>query len=148
MLFLSKFNASVDKKCRVSVPASFRSVVAEDSFAGVVIFPSTDGKHIVGCSMKRMEEISTASEQQVGIFSTQADSIQQQLFAQARPLAFDVNGRILLPLDIVQRFRLDDSLIFVGLGKFFHIWNENQYEKYTRQQKKTALPTIKIQSER
>ena len=39
-LFLSRFDNKVDRKGRVSVPASFRADLTSDAFAGVVAFPS------------------------------------------------------------------------------------------------------------
>ena len=40
--FLSNFTHRFDAKGRISIPASFRQVLAKDGFAGVYAYPSLD----------------------------------------------------------------------------------------------------------
>src|ERR1700758_4504716 len=57
-LFLSTFVNKVDRKGRVSVPATFRAAVADQSFPGIVVFPSFRHDALDGSGIKRMEEMS------------------------------------------------------------------------------------------
>src|SRR6516162_9477638 len=41
-LFMSTYVNKVDRKGRVSVPATFRTAIADQSFDGIVAFPSLD----------------------------------------------------------------------------------------------------------
>ena len=38
--FLSRYSYKIDRKGRVSVPATFRATLAEQTFQGIVAFPS------------------------------------------------------------------------------------------------------------
>ena len=49
------------------------------------------------------------------------------LFAAAQPLAFDPEGRIVLPENLVEYAHITDSAAFVGLGKSFQIWEPNRF---------------------
>lgn len=57
-IFLSKYINKINKKGRVSIPASYRSVFANENFNGVIIYPSFKNKCIEICSMPRLEELS------------------------------------------------------------------------------------------
>ena len=61
-LFLSRFDNKVDRKGRVSVPASFRADLTSDAFAGVVAFPSPGNPGAIdGCDIGRMKQLATGS---------------------------------------------------------------------------------------
>lgn len=94
-LFLSTFMNKVDRKGRVSVPATFRAALASQSYAGIVAFPSFKLEAIEGMGADRMEEMSArldALEQ----FSEDYDNL-ASIFADAQQLPFDGEGRIVLP---------------------------------------------------
>ena len=48
----------MDSKCRVSVPSAFRNSLKNQSFKGVVAFPSYNDNSIDACGIERMEKIS------------------------------------------------------------------------------------------
>src|ERR1700751_4294838 len=58
-LFLSTYMNKVDRKGRVSVPATFRAAVADQSFPGIVVFPSFKYDALDASGIKRMEEMSS-----------------------------------------------------------------------------------------
>src|ERR1700739_890836 len=102
-LFLSTFVNKVDRKGRVSVPATFRAAVADQSFPGIVIFPSfryealdAGGTRRVGERLKRPEEFSEEHENLA------------MLFAASKPLPFDTEGRIVLPENLAQYAHITD----------------------------------------
>ena len=88
-LFLSSYENRLDTKGRVSVPASFRASLCNETFAGVVLFRSFTNNCIEGFSMSRMEQMATATDN-MGVFDSELDNLSAMLFADARPLAFDV----------------------------------------------------------
>ena len=57
-LFLSTFTNKVDKKGRVSVPATFRAALSELSFPGIVAYRSFTALCIEGCGMDFMQRLS------------------------------------------------------------------------------------------
>jgi MraZ protein len=54
------------------------------------------------------------------------DELTAMLFADARQLPFDVTGRIVLPRDLIEHAgiggEVDTSVLFVGRGQSFQIW--------------------------
>ncbi len=62
-LFLSTFVNKIDKKGRISVPASFRQALAQQSFQGVVVFRSYKFPAIEGMGIERMERLSSSVDE-------------------------------------------------------------------------------------
>ena len=125
-LFLSSYENRLDTKGRISVPASFRASVANEKFPGVVLYRSFTHNCIEGLSMSRMEQLASATDK-MGVFDSDLDDLSAMLFADARPLAFDVTGRIVIPADLLKHAGITDSAIFVGRGNSFQIWNPSAF---------------------
>ena len=145
-LFLSCYENRLDTKGRISVPAAFRSSLNNENFAGVVLYRSFTNNCIEGLSMSRMEKIANATDK-MGIFDGDLDNISALVFADARPLAFDVTGRIIIPSDLLKHANISDKALFVGRGNSFQIWNPSDFEKIQQNsmnQLRKIRPSIKI----
>ena len=59
-MFLSTFENKLDKKGRVSVPASFRSYLSNLGYNGVICYPSFNNNCIEAWPQDRIEKISNA----------------------------------------------------------------------------------------
>src|SRR5882724_10710553 len=94
-LFLSTFVNKVDRKGRVSVPASFRAALAGQSFAGIVVYRSFKNSALEGSGIDRLEEMSARLDE-LYEFSDERESL-ASIFADSQQLAFDNEGRIILP---------------------------------------------------
>ena len=127
-LFLSCYENRLDTKGRISVPAAFRSSLNSENFAGVVLYRSFTHNCIEGLSMSRMEKIASATDQ-MGIFDGKLDDLSAMVFADARPLTFDVTGRIVIPNDLLKHANIKETALFVGRGNRFQIWNPADFEK-------------------
>jgi len=113
-LFLSTFVNKVDRKGRVSVPATFRAALAGQTFNGIVAFRSFKLPTIEGSGIDRIEEMSARLD---GLeqFSEEYDNL-ASIFADAQQLPFDGEGRIVLPENLVEHAGLGEAAAFVGLG--------------------------------
>lgn len=125
-LFLSSYENRLDAKGRISVPASFRASLNNEKFAGVVLYRSFTNKCIEGLSMSRMETLAAATDK-MGVFDNTLDDLSACVFADARPLQFDVTGRIVIPDDLLKHAGITDTALFVGRGNSFQIWNPNAF---------------------
>ena len=145
-LFLSSYENRLDTKGRVSVPAAFRSSLNNENFSGVVLYRSFKHNCIEGLSMSRMEKMANATDK-MGVFDDELDDLSAMLFADARPLQFDVTGRIVVPEDLLKHANIKDRALFVGRGNSFQIWNPTDFAK-TQQKSmtklRTAHPNLKI----
>ena len=59
-MFLSTYENKLDKKGRVSVPASFRSYLSNLGYNGVICYPSFNNNCIEAWPQDRIEKISNA----------------------------------------------------------------------------------------
>lgn len=145
-LFLSSYENRLDTKGRISVPASFRASLSSEQFAGVVLYRSFTNNCIEGLSMSRMEQLATATDK-MGVFDGTLDDLSAMLFADARPLQFDVTGRIMIPADLLAHAGITDRAIFVGRGNSFQIWNPDAFRRMQNDaltRLRTARPDFKI----
>ncbi len=145
-LFLSSYENRLDTKGRISVPAQFRASVNNEKFAGVVLYRSFTNNCIEGLSMSRMEQIASATDK-MGIFDSDLDDLSAMLFADARQLAFDVTGRIVIPNDLLKHANITDKAIFVGRGNSFQIWNPDAFrivQEKSLQKLRTSRPHLQI----
>lgn len=76
--------------------------------------------------MSRMEQLASATDK-MGVFDSDLDDLSAMLFADARPLAFDVTGRIIIPADLLAHAGITDRAVFVGRGNGFQIWNPDAF---------------------
>ena len=121
-LFLSSYENRVDAKGRVSVPAKFRAVVANDEFQGVVLYCSPTHNCIEGVSMSYMEKLAASGD------------ICGDLFANAQQMAFDVTGRIIITPELIKYAGIKNCALFVGRGNSFQIWNPDNFRKTCKSQ--------------
>ena len=128
-LFLSTYVNKVDRKGRVSVPATFRASLANQRFAGIVVFPSFIHAALEGGGIDRIEEMATRLDS-LPQFSEEYDNL-SLIFASAQQLPFDTEGRIVLPADLAAHAGIADSAAFVGLGRSFQVWEPDRLAEHT-----------------
>ena len=134
-MFLSTTSNGVDAKGRVSVPADFRAVVRGGMFDGIIVWPSFDGPYLEGGGQALMERYQALIEE-MDPYDDARIAFERAIFGAAKPLAFDSNGRVTLPKELIDHAGLDARATFVGLGSRFEIWAPEAYEahKATAQQ--------------
>lgn len=130
-LFLSKYVNKVDRKGRVSVPATFRAALPNqgpDNFQGIVAFPSPKYSALEGYGIDRIEEI-VGRIDALPLFSEEREYFETML-AESHRLPFDTEGRIILPGELIEHAKITDSVAFVGLGRSFQIWAPPAYDAH------------------
>jgi MraZ protein len=145
-LFLSKFLNKVDKKGRVSVPASFRAALNDTGFAGIIAFPSYKAPVIEACGMDRMELIAKSLDR-LDLFSDEQDDLAATVLADAQQLAFDPEGRIQLPEDLASHAGIADQAMFVGKGATFQIWAPDTFkvqQAHALERARRQRPTLSL----
>jgi MraZ protein len=125
-LFLSTFVNKVDRKGRVSVPATFRSTLASNRYPNLLIaFPSIRLPAIECTGSDRMEVMQERIES-LEQFSDEHENL-TQLFADAHQLTIDGEGRIILPEALKEHANISAEVAFVGLGVNFQLWAPGAY---------------------
>ena len=136
-MFLSSYENRLDKKGRVSVPSSFRSFLNSMKFNGFVTYPSFTNSSLEACSKDRIEKISNAIDT-LNPFEEKRDYFATSILSVSTNLQFDSEGRISLPSKLLNHAKIKNSMIFVGQGKTFQIWEPAIFEKFRASARKKA----------
>ena len=127
-MFLSTYVNKVDRKGRVSVPATFRTTLSAQRFPGIVVFPSYKYPALEANSLEWMEELASRLDT-LDKFSDEHENL-EMLFAASRELPFDTEGRIGLPPDLAEHAAITDSVAFVGVGRSFQLWEPARFAEH------------------
>lgn len=129
--FLGTHRGKLDKKGRISVPAGFRSVLADLGEQDLVFVPSF--RHpCIDCWPARVFDEQTASHDSLDIFSDAADDLGSAIFGQAAQLRPDAEGRVSLDEQHVEAAGLTEAVIFIGLRRRFQIWDAERGAAHLR----------------
>lgn len=137
-LFLSTFEKQIDKKGRVSVPPTFRAVLAAESFSGMIAYPSFVHPCIEACGMGRLEKLYERIES-LDPFSEERDAFATTILGGAVQLAFDSEGRVVIPEALLTKAEITSVGIFVGKGATFELWNPNLFAAHETKTREIAL---------
>ena len=136
-MFLSTYENKLDKKGRVSVPASYRSYLSNLGYNGIVCFPSFNNQCIEAWPQDRIEKISNAIDA-LNPFEEKKDYFATSILAESINLQFDGEGRILLTNKLIKHAKIKNNMLFVGQGKTFQIWDPTVFEKFKANAKRKS----------
>lgn len=127
-LFLDTIANKVDAKGRVSLPADYRAIVKELS-TEIVCYRSLTSPCIEGCTEDLLEKLATDIENSTDFFSETQDDLTNLIFGDAKRFTFDSTGRIMLTEKLIKHAEITDTAVFVGKGRKFQIWSEENWAK-------------------
>ena len=128
-MFLSSFENKIDKKGRVSVPASFRSYLNSLGYNGFIGYPSFNNPALEGCSQDRIEKLSNTIDS-LNPFEEKRDYFATSVLSESENLQFDPEGRVSITQKLLDHAKIKNRILFVGLGKTFQIWEPKNFEKF------------------
>ena len=137
-MFLSTFENKIDKKGRVSVPASFRSHLNSLGYNGFITYPSFNYSALEGCSQDRIEKLSETIDS-LNPFEEKRDYFATSVLSESENLQFDTEGRISLSEKLLNHAKIKTNVLFVGLGKTFQIWEPKNFMKFKAFARKKAF---------
>ena len=136
-MFLSSYENKLDKKGRVSVPASYRSYLSNLGYNGVICYPSFNHQSIEAWPQDRIEKISNTIDS-LNPFEEKRDYFATSILSESINLQFDSEGRISLTTKLLKHAKIKNSMLFVGQGKTFQTWEPATFEKFMASTKKKA----------
>ncbi len=128
-MFLSSYENKLDKKGRVSVPASFRSHLSSLGYNGFITYPSFNHQALEACSQDRIEKLSSSIDS-LNPFEEKRDFFATSVLSESASLQFDGEGRVLISEKLLNHAKIKSNILFVGLGKTFQIWEPQTFEKF------------------
>ena len=128
-MFLSSYENKLDKKGRVSVPATFRSHLSSLGYNGFISYPSFNHAALEACSQDRIEKLSNTIDS-LNPFEEKRDYFATSILSESVNLQFDTEGRVSLTEKLLNHANINNNVLFVGLGKTFQIWEPKLFEKF------------------
>ena len=119
------------------MPASFRSYLSNMGYNGVVCYPSFNNSSIEACPQSRIEKLSDTIDS-LNPFEEKRDIFATSVLSDSINLQFDSEGRVSLPAKLLEHAKIKQSMLFVGQGKTFQIWEPKIFEKFKIQARKKA----------
>ena len=129
--FLGTHQNKLDAKGRVSIPAPFRAALRSltvEGSAPLVLRPSHKHACIEGWPAPVFASLANPLDR-LDMFGEDHEDLAAALYADAYPVESDKEGRIVLPDGLVQYACLTDTVIFMGLGRTFQIWEPQAAER-------------------
>ncbi len=127
--FVSHFTNRLDAKGRVSIPASFRAVLARDGFDGLYVYPSLYSDALDCGGNALLGEID-ALLAPLSPYSEERDAYAATLYGESEILKIDGEGRVILTEAMKGRLAVKGEVTFVGQGHKFQIWEPGRFRAH------------------
>ena len=137
-MFLSSFENKIDKKGRVSVPATFRSYLNTLGYNGFISYPSFNHSALEACSQDRIEKLSNTIDS-LNPFEEKRDYFATSVLSESESHQFDTEGRVSISEKLLNHAKIKNNVLFVGLGSTFQIWEPTNFEKFKSLARKKAF---------
>ena len=137
-MFLSSYENKIDKKGRVSVPATFRSHLSSMGYNGFITYPSFNHFALEACSQDRIEKLSNTIDS-LNPFEEKRDYFATSILSESENLQFDTEGRVFFSKKLLNHAKIKTNVLFVGLGKTFQVWEPTNFEKFKDIARKRAF---------
>ena len=106
-------------------------------YNGIVCFPSFNNQSIEAWPQDRIEKISNSIDS-LNPFEEKKDYFATSILSESINLQFDSEGRISLTPKLLKHAKIKNSMVFVGQGKTFQIWEPTIFEKFKVNARKKA----------
>ena len=136
-MFISTFENKLDKKGRVSVPASYRSHLSALGYNGVICYPSFTNSSIEFCPQERLQKIIDSIDT-LNPFEENRDIFSTSILANSFQLNFDSEGRVTIPERLLNHSGIKEKVLFVGQGKTFQMWEPSEFKNFSNDARKKA----------
>lgn len=124
--FVGNFTNRLDSKGRVSIPASFRAVLAKDGFEGLYIHPSLDQQALDCGGFALLKQIDGLLDS-YRAYTPEHDVYSVALMGTSETLKVDPEGRIILTESLKGFAGIASEVTFVGQGYKFQIWEPERF---------------------
>jgi MraZ protein len=106
-------------------------------YNSVICYPSFNNESIEACSQDRLEKLSDSIDS-LNPFEEKRDIFATSVLADSVNLQFDSEGRITISSKLLAHAKIKQTMLFVGQGKTFQIWEPKLFDKFKTQARKKA----------
>ena len=132
--FLSHVINRFDAKGRISVPASFRAVLAKEGFEGVFAHPALEAPAL-DCGGTRLLNAIHGFLESMPPYSPEREDLSLALLGTGEILRMDSEGRVMIGESMRALIGLKDEAVFVGQGEKFQIWEPRRFAAHLEEAK-------------
>jgi MraZ protein len=143
--FLSNFTNRLDAKGRVSIPASYRAVLARDGFEGLYVYPALDQEALDCGGHALLREI----DELVGklpLYSEERDQFSTALISTSEILKVDSEGRVILTESLKIEAGITTEVTFAGHGHKFQLWEPGRFRAHLVEAKNQVREKLRRRS--
>lgn len=132
VMFIGEYNASIDDKARVNIPAKFRSLLQTK----VVVTRGLDNSLV----LYTLDEWKKLAEKlaSLPISTANTRAFSRLMLAGAMDCEIDKQGRIVLPGYLKEYAKINKKMVFAGLYTRIELWSEELWTKYKLQTEKQS----------
>ncbi len=133
-LFVGEFDQTIDAKHRLAIPSSLREQIVQDEDGKDLYLILGPDRHLwLYPDLYYRRLLATLQRSPLPSRKNQKGDL---LFAFARVLKPDSQGRVVLPEKAMQRATVADCITLVGKGDHVELWPTEEWERYVED----ALP--------
>ncbi len=132
--FVSHFSNRLDAKGRISIPASFRAVLARDGHEGLYVYPSLE-EASVDCGGNALLRGIDDVLARYSPYSQEWEALSIALNGTSEILNIDGEGRVVLTEMIKTTACISSEVTFVGQGHKFQIWEPGRFRAHLEEAK-------------
>jgi MraZ protein len=124
-LFRGTFEHSLDAKNRLTMPARYRSALAD----GVVLAMPLDQKPCVG--VWRAEEYDAYTQRRLAALeplSPRRAELERFFYGSSHDTELDSAGRIIVPARLSEHAQLRKEIVIVGVGERLELWSKPAWQ--------------------
>jgi MraZ protein len=131
--FISTFTNKLDAKGRVSIPAPYRQILAQQDMGALYCIPSINGPSLEAFGNSLLSKFNARLDGYDPLFTEVYDAEAQAVLAAVQQLNLDDEGRVRLPEDFIAHADIKERVVFVGLGQKFQMWDPVRFEPVLRE---------------
>ena len=126
--FIGRYLNKVDKKGRVSVPASWRLSLIGKEFSGIIAQSSLSEKSIDAYPREYLELLQNKLDLNDPLL--EENEYESTVLFGGSVLSFDSEGRVILSNSLRVESYIETEALFVGMGRRFRIWSPKIFDEY------------------
>jgi MraZ protein len=125
--FISTMTGTLDGKGRVCIPAAYRQILSTQNMTTVYACPSFHETALECFGEDVLQAFNQQLASQDPFFAPHNDDKTFAILSMTQSLAFDENGRVRIPDELISHAELKDKVTFVGMGRKFQIWESTRF---------------------
>lgn len=137
--FVSTIVNRLDAKGRVSIPAPFRQILAQQNLRGAYCIPSFVVPALEAFGDTLLSDFQERLRKHDPLFSKEHDVEAQAVLGNTQFLNLDDEGRVRLPDEFIAYAGLSERVTFIGLDRKFQMWDPVRFEPIQKDRMARAL---------